>query len=75
MLIQLRRCLDEKFGCGLSMLDMFRHTTVAALAERLGRGAAPALPALQNTQREAGKERLRRRLERRLPQAGDEERT
>jgi amino acid adenylation domain-containing protein len=62
LLIQLRRRIREQLHGELSMLEMFRYTTLAALAERLAGSAEAPPPTIRDAQREAGKERLRHRL-------------
>jgi amino acid adenylation domain-containing protein len=68
LLVELRSRLREQLGQEVSMLDLFRHTTVKGLAEHLGGGATSAVPARSPERREeiqGGKERLRQRLGRR----------
>jgi amino acid adenylation domain-containing protein len=68
LMIQMRRKLQDKLGQTLTMVDLFRHPTVSALAAFLSRGAAPQ-PAFvspeRGRERRAGADRLKQRLGRR----------
>jgi hypothetical protein len=64
---QLRRNIQGRLHLEISMLELFRYRMVADMAEHLanaGRERTPVAEA-RNQEREAGKERLRQRLERR----------
>jgi amino acid adenylation domain-containing protein len=69
LLVELRSRLREELGQEVSMLDLFRHTTVKGLAEHLDGGAADGapggVPGRGPERREeiaGGKQRLRQRL-------------
>ncbi|HEY6320579.1 MAG TPA: phosphopantetheine-binding protein, partial [Thermoanaerobaculia bacterium] len=66
LLLRVHGRLRERLGMKLPLLELFRHPTVAALAERLARIAA-AEPSLEGPRGEALRQRaaLARRGERR----------
>jgi acyl-CoA synthetase (AMP-forming)/AMP-acid ligase II len=49
LIAQVHRRLRDELGADLTLVDMFKHTTVSALGRRLGKPAGPAssAPALQ----------------------------
>jgi amino acid adenylation domain-containing protein len=76
LLAELRQRLQERFGRELSMVEMFRHATVAAMAEHLAAGGAaepprpPEIPDRSVALRQ-GRERLKQRGERQARRAGE----
>src|SRR6185295_13391032 len=75
LLAELRQRLQERFGRELSMVEMFRHATVAAMAEHLAAGGTaepprpPEIPDRSAALRQ-GRERLKQRGERQARRAG-----
>jgi amino acid adenylation domain-containing protein len=72
LLARLRITLCETFGCRLSMVDMFTHPTVSAMAQHVAGlkaepDAAPDAPSAGNI--ESGRELARRLQKRRRPAA------
>jgi amino acid adenylation domain-containing protein len=68
-LVQVRARLAERFGRKLPMLDLFRHPTIAALADHLGGGGEDLATELARHDRgdklRAGRDRLQQRMVRR----------
>ncbi|WP_258187276.1 non-ribosomal peptide synthetase [Variovorax sp. WS11] len=56
-LIRAHRLLEERLQAGLSVIDLFKHPTVAALAARIAQGEAAPAPARQDDEERARRQR------------------